>query len=442
MFRSLSTALVLFCFLVPGTAPTQGASPEAKALFSSGIQAFNNGDLEKARRYLEAAGEQGLTTRSLIYNLGVVYYRLELYDQADKTFRQLLTTSQKALALYNIGLIALAREDKEGALDAFTQVLDADPKQNLETLASKQLERLGARTSPKPDRTRWIGLLSMAGGYEDNIALFPDSAPARLDSGFIETLAAASGYVHGDGSAGVRSDLKLFARQYPSEHAFDLNIAQADASWVQQISPGQISAGIGGDYIWRDRRSRERRARLVAGFRNRHCLGVLAGSQCTVKAEVMQVLPEKDYDAYRGQLYRLDMRYQARQGDWKAELRYRAEYNNRNNLDRGEEFFSVSPERHGLNTALSYAATARLSVEAGAGFRFSYYRHPHQLRIPDGTLIIRREDKRYDLSLAASYKAFENTSVTLDLDHTANHSNIDRYKYDRQSITLGVAIRL
>lgn len=434
MHRFLPVALAV-CVALAITS-VQGKTPEAKAHFRAGVEAFNNGDLDKARRYLESAAEQGLSSRSLNYNLGVVYYRLGLYEKAEQTFRKLIPTRQKALAYYNIGLTALARDNRHDAAAAFREVLASDPDDNLVSLASRQLERLDPKAPRVVAKKRWAGLVSVGGGYEDNVALFPDTAPEKLDSGFIEALAAASYYLYGDARSGLRSDLKFFSRQYPSEHAFDLQVVQAEAKWIEQTSAGQVSAGLGGDYIWRDRRSRERRARLMAGIATRICPG--PGSRCQVTAEAAQVFPERGFDAYRGQMYRLDARYRIRTGRWSGELKYRAEYNDRDNLETRSEFFSVSPERHGLDAGMGYRLTDALTLEAGAGFRFSYYRNPHQLRVPEGLLTIQREDKRYTLSLGTTYRFSGRTSLNVELERTDNNSNIDRYSYDRHTATASV----
>ena len=436
MRRFLPVALLVCVAL--STTSVQGKTPEAKAHFQAGVQAFNDGELNKARRYLESAAEQGLNSRSLSYNLGVVYYKLGQYEKAEQTFRQLIPTRQKALAYYNIGLTALARENRPAAEEAFRAVLASAPDDNLLSLATRQLERLDPAAPMPVAKKRWAGLISVGGGYEDNVALFPDTAPEKLDSGFIEALAAASYYLHGDAMAGLRSDLKFFSRQYPSEHDFDIQVVQAEARWVQQTGPGHVSLGLGGDYIWQDRRSRERRAKLMAGLTTRDCPG--PGSRCLIKAEAARIFPEPGFEAYQGEMYRLDAQYRVHPGNWSGKLRYRAEYNDRDNLETRSEFFSVSPQRHGLDASVGYGLTDKLTVEAGAGFRFSYYRTPHQLRIPEGTQTIRREDKRYTLSVGTTYRVSGHTSVSVDVDRTDNDSNIDRYRYDRHTATASIAI--
>jgi hypothetical protein len=431
---------MLIVFLALGAINAQGASTDAKALFRAGIQAFNDGNLENARRHLESAAELGLKARSLTYNLGVVYFRLQLYDKAKTTFHQLIPTSQKALAYYNIGLIALARDDTPAASEAFKQVLASEPDENLITLATRQLKRLAPDTQNKPASRLWSGLISLGGGYGNNIALFPDTAPTKLNSGFTEAIAAASGYLYRDGTSGLNSSLKLYSRHYPSEHRFDMQIIQADAGWVERAAPGRINVGVGGDHIWRDQQTRERRGRLFAGLRTRHCPGSQA--LCSIRVEAMQVFPSSSTEAYGGQMYRLDARYQTEIGQWSGDLKYRAEYNNRDNLKTPDEFFSLSPQRHGIKGTIDYALTPKLTLETGAEFRFSYYRTPHELRIMEARQEIRREDKRYRYALAASYRLTNATSLALDLKHTKNSSNIDRYSYNRQTATLSFAIRL
>lgn len=176
----------------------------------------------------------------------------------------------------------------------------------------------------------------------------------------------------------------------------------------------------------------------MAGITTPNCPG--PGSRCLVKAEAAQVFPESGFEAYQGQMYRLDAQYRIRPGNWSGKLRYRAEYNDRDNLDTENEFFSVSPERHGLDASVGYDLTNKLTLEAGAGFRFSYYRTPHQLPIPEGTQTTRREDKRYTFSVGTTYRFSARTSLSVNLDRTDNDSNIDRYRYDRHTLTASVAV--
>lgn len=99
------------------------ARPPGQTLFEQGVQLFRQGHLEAARDCLEAARTMGLNSLSLSYNLGVVYYRLGRLPAAEQAFRQLLSSPHEALARYNLGLVALARDDHEQARSEFLAVM-------------------------------------------------------------------------------------------------------------------------------------------------------------------------------------------------------------------------------------------------------------------------------------------------------------------------------
>ena len=430
---------LLFVFLMFSSVHAAAATSDAQAQFKAGIEAFNAGNLEQARALLDSAAGMGLNTRSLAYNLGVVYFQLAQYDKAENAFRTLLSTSQKALAYYNIGLTKLARGDQSAAADAFESALAANPKDKLAKLAKGRLRKLRPDDTAKAaGASDWQGLVSLASGYETNVALFPDSAAETIDSSFVESIAAASGYLYRQDSSGVNATVKAYTRQYPSAHDFDLHVAQAETGYTRSTGQTLWNVGMGGDYIWRDRRTREKRARLFVGLKSTGCPGESA--VCSIKAEAMQVFPEQDFDAYRGQRYRLDTRYRTSSGDWSGDIRYRGEYNDRDNLETDNEFFSLSPERHGLRASLTYSLTPQVSLEAKTGFRYSYYRDPHQLQVREGVKSIHRIDRRVLISLAGAYDWSDNITLKLSLDHSENHSNIDRYSYDRQTATVGLLI--
>ncbi|WP_166266984.1 tetratricopeptide repeat protein [Marinobacter caseinilyticus] len=441
MPRFLHVTLVVITFwLVPG-ADAHSAPANGQNFFKAGIEAFNRGDLQQARDYLEAADGLGLDSKALTYNLGVVYFQLKQYDKAAATFQRLMGSRQEALAFYNIGLVALAQQDLPRADRAFQRVLMANPEPKLETLARTQLKRLDVKLAePRPPQ-RWIGLASVNAGYEDNIALFPDSAATAIEGGFLESVGAVSGLIYGSRKAGFRQDVKLYARHYPADSDFDTQIIQAETGWVQQTGFGRIHAGLGGDYIWLGGKTREGRARLVFGLKRQDCLGLANSERCRVEGEVKQIYPQPEWEAYRGQQYQVDARYQASASGWTGSLRYRVVYDDRKNLDTGREYFSVSPLRQGVKAKLEFAVTPQLTLTSAAEVRYSYYRTPHRLQVPDGVLIIRREDTRYDLSLGASYAVSKTVAMLIEANQADNDSNIERYQYGRHSVTAGVTVR-
>ncbi|MDK9558565.1 tetratricopeptide repeat protein [Marinobacter sp. M216] len=435
-YRLITMLLICLCVPFVVAAETDSlSSPKQK--FRAGIEAFQNNNLERARELLEAAAED-MESRALTYNLGVLYFKMGDYVSAEEMFRRLLDTPQRALAFYNLGLIALAQDQTSKARQAFREAALASSEDNLSKLARGQLAKLGA--PPAPDR--WQALLSLSAGYEDNIALFPDSAASSLDGAFFESVNAISGYPFRSGDQSIKTDLQLYGREYTTQEDFNTHLVRLNVAGVHAPGNYRLSLGIGGDQVWQGGKSRENRARLSSGLRKSGCTLGSETAVCSISVDAEQVNAADRYRAYDGQHYRLDTRYQARRHSWRASVKYQVDYDDRRNLDTGTEYYSVSPLGQTLALGLGYALTPALELGTSASYRFNYYRTPHRLEVPEGLLIIRREDQRLTFSIDGEYRVNTTVSLLLNLQQVQNDSNIARYDYDRRTATLGVAVRL
>ncbi|MEC8823973.1 MAG: tetratricopeptide repeat protein, partial [Pseudomonadota bacterium] len=88
-------------------------SDGASEALAQGVVQFQQGNLGQARESFQLAAELGVQSPSLHYNLGVVCYRLGDYPAARQWFSRLLDSDDRALATYNLGLVALA-DDRPG----------------------------------------------------------------------------------------------------------------------------------------------------------------------------------------------------------------------------------------------------------------------------------------------------------------------------------------
>lgn len=414
------------------------ASVEAANQLRAGIAAFKAGNLEQARTLLESAADLGMESRALTYNLGVIYYKTGDFGNAERMFLQLTETRQRTLAFYNLGLIALARDDEAGARSAFREVVDAGDTDNLTRLAAAQLERLGERAPLPP----WQALVSLAAGYEDNIGLFPDEASSAIEDSFLESVAAASGYVYRQGQQGLRLLGQAYAREYDTEDDFNSHLLRLDAKWEYRLDDYRLHAGIGGDKLWYANKPREERGRITTGLTTSACALGAERARCSLSARAEQVSAVSRYDAYDGRHYRLDARYRARLGDWGGGLRYYLEYDDRRNLATEREYFSVSPLGQTLEISTSYHPVQALEIGGVLGYRYNFFRKAHRLRVPEGTWIVNRVDQRLSLSVNADYRINDTFSVAGGWRGVRNDSNISRYEYDRSTFTLGITALL
>ncbi|MBJ6138977.1 hypothetical protein [Marinobacter litoralis] len=410
---------------------------DGKRDFRSGVQAFQQGDLAQARALLESARRKGIQSLSLSYNLGVVYYKLAEYGRSRQAFSLLIGTKQSPLAHYNLGLIALAEDDSATARHHFNLVASNSAQPKLSKLAYAQLEKLG-NTQPRPKS--WQAFLSLSAGYEDNLGLFPDTAATTLEDGFIESIGAASGYAYQAGKNAIKWKTQFYTRNYFEENDFNTHLLRLGTAWNRQVGRNKISLGLEGDQLWLADQSREQRARLVAGWITPTCSTTSLSARCQIKLEAEQIFADKArFEAYQGQHYRLDTRYRAKHGDWSGEVQYRFDFNDRKDREIGDQFFSVSPMMHTLGFRLSYVITRAFTVGTDASFRQSDYTQAH--RFNNGKTK-KRSDQRVAYHLNARYQFDQTFAVTTKLGRLSNESNIDRYQYDRETVTLGVNIRL
>ncbi len=437
MLSRLSLLLLMLCLLTQGTAIADTETSTAKQQMRAGITAFQNNNLEQARKLLEAAATK-LDSRALTYNLGVLYYKLGEYDLAENKFRQLLDTKQRGLAFYNIGLVALAQDNPRKARAAFRNAAIEGAEDKLGKLARAQLKDLGDIPPPSP----WQGLISLAGGYEENIGLFPDTAPSSVDDSFLEYIGVVSGYPVRKGNDAMKAQLQLYGRQYADEQDFNTHLARLDTAWERSSAPYRFSLGIGGDQLWRGGSSQEQRARLSGQITTSACQLGSEAARCTASIDAEQVYADTRLDAYDGQHYRLDLRYKAKQDAWRGDVRYRLDYDDRENFDTGTEFYSVSPMGQTLKLGIGYAFTPAFELGMSAGYRLNYYRSAHRLQTAEGLQVINRKDHRYTVGIDGEYRVNRTLSLLLDVQQVENDSNITRYDYDRRTASLGVAIRL
>lgn len=130
--------------------------PDGAALMREGNSLYRSGLYRAALlRYREAA-DAGIDSPLLDYNLGVVYYRLERYADAERSLALAAEDSRLApLATYNRGLAQLALGDAAAAEASFMSVAKSPAKRDLRRLAERAAARArgaGSTGEPGPDR--------------------------------------------------------------------------------------------------------------------------------------------------------------------------------------------------------------------------------------------------------------------------------------------------
>lgn len=426
-----ASVVALFLCLVPAGAT--GAGKENQEAFQSAVASFRAGEYAAALRSFLAARQGGMDTPGLRYNLGVTYYRLQRYAQAETEFRVLSHEPRwAALAHYNLGLTAqrLGRPGDARAHFEHAQRSAAEP--NLRALAGVALERLAAVSPPRTGM-----LFSLAGGYDSSVVLPADAASFGIQGGrddyFAEAHAVATRRLSGSAAAGWNGYGALVLRKYAELSEFDLLGWQAGASRDMDSGSSQTSLGghlgaihIDGDLLEQsaaadvqlrrrrdggELRARYRLARIGGGSGYRH----LDGWQQRVSGEAGFALP--------GAVLRAG---------------YQLELNDRRDLQLASDFYSYSPTRHALFAIAELPRAGDWQVDAYAEYRSSRYRDPH--RLDAGARVVRREDGRYVLAMRGSRPVGLGRRLFVDYSYYRNDSNIAGYSYGRHQLMIGLEL--
>lgn len=397
-----------------------------------GVSAFQAGDHERARVLLEQAAAAGLESSALRYNLGVVYYRLKLYQQAREQFSALLDTSHGALARYNLGLVAKAEGRADEARAHFREVAEAADKDKLRQLARLQLDE-PAPVEPAP----WLGFAALGGGYEDNLSLLPETAASDLSDGFGEAILAGQGpllTLAADTESVQSLDLSasLYRRQYANEDEFNNDAAQLGLAWTSERRDGRRQMRLKQSYFRIGDESREFHTTLELSARQHGCWADSRGSRCDLALAVSRVTPFDGFEPYEGMRYQALAAYRTRWQDWQPRLQLRLELNDREDLTAGEQFISVSPRRQEVLADMSYLGFGRLTLGAELVYRYSDYPEPYVLASSSGRESGRRVDQRYLAGVEANLALSAAWSVTAEASYRKNHSSLSQFSYGNQ----------
>ena len=177
------TGLLLAVLLASSLAEAQTADE----LFTDGNRLFRDDLYWAALLRYEQAASAGMDTPLLHYNTGIAHYRARQYPRARLAFQRAATDpALRDLAIYNLGLSAMAAGDRDAAMDAFRRVEAQQSRPQLAALASRAMQQMQRVEQGLPDedeepvlpplpRNSGLGLRAMLGvGSDDNAYRSPD----------------------------------------------------------------------------------------------------------------------------------------------------------------------------------------------------------------------------------------------------------------------------
>ncbi len=426
-------ALFLIVSLL-ATSLIQAADSEAGMEdFRAGVEAYEAGELNAAKRRFQSAADAGLASPSLLYNLGVVSYQLGDYVAAESAFRALLDGANGALARYNLGLVALARGAPVEARQWFEQASAESAPDKIRTLARAQLDKFDGDVPPSDSQPSIRGYLGISGGYDSNIAGLPEDTASSEGGGFLEALAAGTYERPVDTRSRITLDVAAYSREHPSDEEYDTQVLQGGLGWSQSLAAGERGALVSLAKSWFDSESLETRYGIEGFQRWWECPLPLAPDQCGIFLAAATVNGGSGFEAYDGQWYRARLHALKYLGSWRLDGEYSLEINDRRDLQTTNEFISVSPTHHTLEFAGRYQWRPDIVFGATGSVRHSRYRDAHQLVSGEGESG-RRTDNRLEIGLLAEKSLDSLWLVRGEWLVRDNRSSLSQYDYQRQTL--------
>lgn len=435
--RTMKQLLLFCCLSLPLTGQAFSVSAEGAGRddhYRQGVSAFKTQDYHTALQHFEAAWRDGNRSQTLIYNLGVTYYKLGRSAESEQHFTQLLPYSRWAsLARYNLGLAAKQQGDTRKAIVHFQAVYRAAGNTRLGRLAAEQLNQLGAQPVAVPTEKKWYALATLGIGHDSNVIAFPDQLQQDASQGednFTELLAYGQTYVAGSRNDGLRLYGYGYSKQF-SDLDF-LNIGIYSIGLARDLRRGDWRLDYGGAVtrtsVDGEALTTEAKLRIGATLedgRNKYTFVYHPGYH-----DAGDVYPQLE-----GTVQRFDAKWQRESNAWRWIAGYRFEVHDRDDLESGSDFFSYSPTRHRIEFAADWFVTPNWTLNAGVSQQNSKYDGENRLTDLDGQFKQQqREADKLELWLQSDYDLTRKLRLRAEVRQTDNEDNFEFYDYDRLTV--------
>jgi len=428
--RGVCAAIIVSWIIGSSTALAASAEQPGRDAFRAGTQAFQQGDYPAALAHFRAARDSGLDSTSVRYNMAVTYYRLGQLDASAIEFRGLLSDPGSApTAHYNLGLIARHQGDNRTAQHHFRQAQELAATQELRNLATAGLRSV----TPAPPKRRGQAVISVAGGYDDNVTLAPQADLVGVSGegdGFLEFLAAGRYMIAGDASKGWRAEGALYLREYLDVDGFDQAALRAGLTQLGSAGSWRTAFGgytdvilLDGDYFQSIFSASAQGIRPVGG-----------NGELLLRYRISRIEADDDFDQLSGWRQRGRVQGRWRHGFGDLVLGYELEWNDRRDVQTATTFSSRSPLRNLLYGEVLRQVGSNWEVSARGEYRRSRYRDP------DTTLTSsrKRQDDSLELRLRADRRLGASSRVYGTYTRSDNDSNFEVFDYRRSEFMAGL----
>lgn len=377
--------------------------------------------------------EKQKSSPKLIYNLGVIYYKLQKYSLAQSYFKKLLLVNRYHLiAKYNLGLVAYKLGNTAESIKWFQRISGHKHNfgdiNNIQRLAKVQIDKL-LNTKPIAKKNnlqamRFKNYLFAYYGHDDSLS-DPDGQTTTVDDSFLNVYATLNLNLDESVAEGVSWKFSLYSKDYTHLNSYDYKVVSTDFSRLVKINNWHHSAGLRLDsstYGATDYQSTVR-AELKTQFRS-------SSHKLATRYRYYDISSEDIlYDAYEGNQQRLDFIYDLSFKPHKIKLDLGFEINDR--ADTATQSYSAT--RTKIQTAWTYRINKTWKSQLKYEYRDSRY---NDMNLPSNVV---RDETRSISSIQLKYHLDKKWWLVSDFRYTENDSNINSYSYTRNETRIGIS---
>lgn len=418
------------CCLVPlDTVLASESLESARRLYSDGQEQFRTKQFEAAYNSFRKIELLGYNAPVLQFNIGSAALKSGRLREAREAFvKASVTTRFEALSYFNLGIVAIKREQRAEALTWFTRSYGATTNKNVRSLcvemSARLMEELEQVTIFKDE---WHVAAGAGLGYEDG---FIDPLDESIKQGgfFVDANVLAQMPILDSPNWNTVGRAELFHTQ--NDIASELNATQLGIAietrhdrkiWRSVASVGVSNLLLGGASYETVSHLSMQWARTFGAFNT------------TLRYEVDYHFPATEFSNLKGsqQEWGGDVGWR-----WKSVLlssQYSFETNNRADLYEDGAYSNSSPDRHQFELEARWDFTARQAIMVTVDSRRSEYQSPDVDLISEQKGIEIRSRTRAQWVIRPT----SNLAVSLNWEYLENESPRLEYSFSRHQVRLG-----
>lgn len=385
--------------------------------------------------------EKSSASPKVLYNLGVINYKLQHYSQAKSYFKKLLVVdSYHLLAKYNLGLVEYKLGHKKESIKWFKRISSHShsfkSSDKIIRLAKAQLVKLGvyqaatnkAPAKPKTKSEPFKSYVFAYYGLADSV-IDPNGVSTIRDDNFLNIYASLTMKLDDVIAKGVSWKFGYYSKDYNHLNNYDYKVVSTDFGQLFKVNNWQHSLRLRLDsstYGATDYQS-VTRYEFKTQYRQ-------APHKMTARYRYYDISSDDVlYDAYEGNRQNVSFIYDWSLKPHKFRVGFDFEANDRADILNGSVIdYSYSATRKKIDFAWYYKINKTWKTRLKLEYRDSLY---NDFSTQDSAI---RDETLSSSSVQLKYRLKRRWWLVADYRYMNNDANISRYSYSKNETRIGV----